>query len=327
MNIAPIHEMLRSVRELRGHGCQLPLYAAVAFGFRKAMDDWWPLSNVDELCLSVQRAGLSVELDCIFDPLTDRVHGQSYAPTTRAAARLYSPGTTGSPQSKVHVFVGRCRAEALDALQCGWYSLAVNGRVVRRPLVDNARLGRAFGYPECCVDFFIQKNNIPLYNSYAEAKRASRQLLWQCNALRKGSELMTIFHLPCSFDCVRTVEYTENLLKEIAQLDSLYAGMIEEAMKRTCLALSETYSCAFINAHVNKEGEVVYAAVEDLCERASARTLRDEERTNLLRRGDRFMIRDSLVVVKKGAETIGVIEARIDLGPRESAELFPFASE
>jgi hypothetical protein len=96
--------------------------------------------------------GLVVECDCVFKELDNGdIAGLEQTPTTKAAGERWQPRGSSNTGGLVHVFVSMKREWLDEALGAGWYPVAVNRRVVAKPVVDHLRFGLALGYPECCA--------------------------------------------------------------------------------------------------------------------------------------------------------------------------------
>ena len=208
----PMHpsDLLRDLIQGRGSTHQLSSYIALIAGLRRSLDDWIPPDRLDSWTRIAARLGLTVIPDCLFCDLAGAPY-TGVVPTTRATAEPWRSGASSGSRGMVHVFVSSSRERAEEALAAGWYSLVVHGRPITKPLVDHGRLGMAFGYPECCVKFFMSRNDWPRWNTLAESFKASRQTLWECNCLTKHTPCMMIYHMPCSFDCSATTAYSRSL--------------------------------------------------------------------------------------------------------------------
>jgi hypothetical protein len=252
--------LLRDLVEVRGSEQQLCQYVAVLSGIRRSLDDWIPINRFDAYKLFAARLGLVVEVDCLFKPITDDapVFGTNYMPTTRAAGACYHHGVDDNPATSVHVVVSSRSDWAAEALGSSWYSVAVDGRIVRKPLVDHVRFGRALGYPECCIQFFIRNNDFPRLNTIAQAAHASTTIHWEANCLAKHTPWMTIFHMPCSFDCGATRTYTAAVLSEVKRLDSDYTLKVESFLRQRFLLINEILCYALVNTRASADGRLAY---------------------------------------------------------------------
>lgn len=311
--------------EVRGGDLQLAAYVAVAAGARRSLDDWIAVDRWPAFTRLADRLGLAVEADCVFHPLDgDRPAGVELSPTTRARATPLAAGLGSDPRAAVHAFVSSRRDWAEEALACGWYSVAVGGRVVFKPLADFHRLGFAFGYPRCCVDFFLEHNDWPRSNSLAEALRRSNTLCWQTNRLLKSTPWMLVFHLPCAFDCSATREQGDAVIAALAEIDPPAARRVERRLRQMFLVFSER--AAFLLAGAERLGarRARYRRVVPLQRETSVQAPRERGYARVLTAGDELRIEDGTVHVLAGGRLRGTIESRCDLGVAEVPLLLDF---
>lgn len=96
-------------------------------------------------------------------------------------------------------------------------------------LAGHAALGALLGYPECCVEAFLERARTfdgpasPLHRSHEDTVHARAAL---ANATRPRAHLNSLFwpyrrHLitfyPCAFDCPRALRYATALAQELAR--------------------------------------------------------------------------------------------------------------
>lgn len=317
--------IFRDLVEVRASEAQVPQYAAVATGVRQALDDWVAPESLDDYRQVLARLSLSALVDCSFLPLsaTDRIHGLDYSPTTRAGGSRYVSSIKLPKNAVVHVIVSSRQDWAEETLAAAWYPVAVNGRVLRKPLVDHARLGGAFGYPMCCVDYFVRENDWTRRNMFAEAAKRSSRICWEANCFRKLTPWMTIFHMPCAFDCAKTIEYSHAVLAATAEFDAGFAQEIRDRASRMCLVFSEGFACVLLNAKRSNQ-TIGYSGVEDLHEGAPNRKSYDYTRIKVLQAGDEIEIGEQGVLVRKGGQVLTFLKACCDDGAVEVPNLFEF---
>ncbi len=145
----------------------LTQYVALMAGVRRSLDDWIPARNFNAFAELIAKLGLVLEVDCVFKHLDERsvYKGKELAPTTRAVGEQYPDGMDDDPRTEVHVIISPRADWAAETLQAGWYPVFVDSLMVRKPLIDHKSLGKAFGYPECCVNFFMSHNDWPKFNT------------------------------------------------------------------------------------------------------------------------------------------------------------------
>jgi hypothetical protein len=317
----------RDLVDVRGTEGQLPQYASVLTGTRKSMDDWIPVSRFDAYERLARRLGLVIRVDCVFKSraASDNVLGSEYAPTTRARGCLLADVLIDDPLADVHVVVSKRSDWADDTLAAAWYSVAVNNRVLTKPTIDHVRLGLAFGYPECCVRSFHRYNNWGHYCTLTEALRRSRALYWETNCLPRNTQWMTIFHLPCSFDCVRTRDQSREVLSAVREFDVEYADLIERFMRLPYLMINEKLAYALIGGTMIGPTRAVFDRAVDVYANTSFRERRDDLRSRALSASNEVVVTDDAVVASRDGRIVDVLELRCDRGIIEVPSLLDFS--
>lgn len=297
--------------KVRRTATHLSQYIAAMAEIRRSLDDWIPAENFDAFRRLAATGGLVVEVDSVFKPIAEEsaVIGLNLAPTTRAVGVPYSEGAGPEAGTHVHVVVSARADWAADTLAAGWYPVIVNGRMVRKPHVDHKRLGRAFGYPACCVDFFMSHNDWTRLNTLADAVKASKRLDWRANCLLKQTPWMTIFHMPCSFDCAATLEYSTAVISATRELDVEYAEKIEASLRQSFLVISEAASYVLEGARGTDGGRVAYEKATYVGGRAQY-----DRYSSPLAKGDELSVEDGVVFVWRGGQLVETLETRCDRG-------------
>jgi hypothetical protein len=317
----PWQGFLRNLVEIRSKEAMLTQYVAVLAGARRALDDWIPARHFNAFLELMKKHGLVVEVDCVFKHLAEEseVKGKNLAPTTRAVGVSYRDGMDEAPGTEAHVIVSSRADWAAETLAAGWYPVYVDSRMVRKPQVDHRWLGVAFGYPECCVDFFINHNDWPRFNTLADAANASSTLRWETNCLLKHSPWSTLFHMPCSFDCPATINYTNEVLQAVRELDAGYAEHIQASLKQHFLMISEGLCYMLAGAREGREGRTAYEKAVYV-----GGYVRYDHYSNLLASGNELKVSDGMIFIWRDGELIESIETRCDQGIAEVPMVFGF---
>ncbi len=317
----PWQGLLGELVELRQNEMLLTQYVAVIAGARRALDDWIPARHFEHFRQLISRHGLVVEVDCVFKSLDwqAEIRGKELAPTTRAVGLRYPAGVEDTPGTEIHVIVSSRADWAAETLESGWYPVFVNSRMVRKPQVDHKWLGVAFGYPECCVDFFIAHNDWPKFNTLADAAEASGRLRWEANCLLKHSPFSTIYHMPCSFDCPATIEYTERVLAGIEDFDPTYGARIRESLRQRFLMISEGQTYLLANARAGTQGRVAYDEAVFVGAHQQYNRLGRQ-----LAQGNELSIQDGIIFIWKGEELTESFETECHRGIIETPMLLNF---
>lgn len=297
--------------DVRSSEQQLAQYLAVRAGVRRALDDWIPGARFDAYCLVLAKLGLFVEVDCLFKPIAEAVHiaGAEIVPTTRAFGFPFRVGDEAPSGSVVHVVVSSRADWAAEAHASSWYSVVIGSRCIRKPLVEHLRLGSAFGYPECCVRFFLQHNDWPRMNTVADSAAASARFLWETNCFPRHTPWMTHFHLPCSFSCPRTRDYSTAVLAEVRAVDAGYAARIEQFMRLPYLVVNEVLCYALVGGRASGKGRATYEHAIYVGGQA-----RNDLYRECLALGDELEVADGSVFVMRRGRCVQTLEARCDSG-------------
>jgi hypothetical protein len=288
-----------------------PQFTAVAAGLRPAMDCWVPARNLDEFTKFAQGLGLAVSYDCAFRQLSveshDRVVGVETLCTTFAEGVRVE---NAQPGDCVHTFVADSEDTAERARACGWYPVVIKDRLFHKPVVDHLEFGRLLGYPDCCIDFFGKSNNWNKTNSYAEAYLKTP---WRCdhrtNCFGKNLGFSLTFHIPCRFDCEKTIDQSDALLKFLWQHEPDYAAACLRLLRKPVLSLNEREIILLDGTFLTKD-RVIYRDALDLFS-----TPKDVVQT--IKSGNAVELRGQYVLVFHDSDLVDVLECRCDrYGPR-----------
>jgi hypothetical protein len=306
---------------VRANELQLSPYLAVMAGARRSLDDWISPARLDDYRRLMTRLGLVVEIDCVFRPLPEEgIFGVDIAPTTRAVGASFPQGADGEPNSTVHVIVSSRPDWASETLAAAWYPLAIGGRIVAKPKIDHLRLGRAFGYPECCVNSFMRNNNWASLNTLYESSRVTHEFRWQTNCLPTLTPWILVFHMPCSFDCPATCEQAVRTIEAIRSIDPDYAARIVSYLRQTFLSINERV-CFVLHDAKTTGKSTTYSGMTDIhFLKRNVQSERERKYGAALARGDAIRIEDGLVYVYSAGRLRETMETRCDLGVTE----FPF---
>lgn len=303
--------ILQDLVEARGSELQLAQYIAVLAGIRKSLDDWVPAPRLETYHRALKKIGLHVEIDCLFRPLpeTSHVWGADAVPTTRAVGMEYRAEAEPDSATTVHVIVSSRADWAGEALAAAWYSVAVEDRIVRKPLIDHVRFGHALGYPDCCVQFFMNHNDWPRMNTLSETLKNSTRICWETNSFPKHTVWMSVFHIPCAFDCAATRSHATAVLAAVRDVDRRYAEHIELFMHHPVLVVSEVLCYALVGGRLTATGRVAYQQAIYL-----GGERRSDAYTRSLANGDEVAVSDGTIFIWRGNRLTRTLETRCDRG-------------
>ncbi len=102
-------------------------------------------------------------------------------------------------------------------------------------------LGELFGYPRCCINFFINclKNKEPNYVFYSYLNTKSNKISFLLNNL---SVYRLISYFPCSYECKESLNFATKLFKNLPREQKIKT---EEALKRDILIWNEEKMIGF----------------------------------------------------------------------------------
>jgi len=312
---------LDQIISTRSHCGQLYQYAAVLLGIKPAIDDWLPVHTVPAFLATCRALGLFVETDVVFLDLPEDaiVSGASRLCTTRADALIWDPSADYPSGAQLHVFAGLEQSAVKEAWRRGWYPVVINGQVVDKPLTDFIAFGRSLGYPACCIEAFSKHNDWRRSNSYEVAWERTRLTASALtNPFGRHTPWSYIFHLPCSFDCSATKEYSKALRESLHKEQPGYAKQIESFNKLIFFVTNENRAYA-LQGELKNPDQAHYRSSFFL-----GGLKREDVYGPLLARGNELSIRDNLVFVLQNGELKGIIETRSDCFGPEAPLLIQF---
>lgn len=122
------------------------------------------------------------------------------------------------------------------------HSLAQEARIAETHF-DHQRFGTLLGYPQCCVQFFIEhlEDAEKLHHDHTLIS-ASRSVIFNplLNISLQFFDWRIISHYPCHFNCPASVEQAERMLKAIERHDEELAEKIRLHLRTLVLYDDET---------------------------------------------------------------------------------------
>jgi hypothetical protein len=272
---------------------------SLVLGIKPLMDDWIPRSLLQPFIDVCSSYGLFVKADAIHypvnpDKLPQEVLGREYITTTSA----FGFPVNTDLEASVHVFISKDRERLKRGM---WYPVIIRNRIVERPRIDVLKYGHDLGYPDCCVEFFRKFNNWSRYNFLYEIYKNSKgpgHLF--CNPLTKDYIYSYIYHMPCSFNCRRTIELTGLLRSEIKKREPEFVTSIDRHLALPFLVFFERKFYAFEG--FIQDGRLYYEKVyfPDSWGPGSVYL-------KILESGDNLHIENGNVLVYRGRKPVSVI--------------------
>lgn len=293
-------------------GDQLPSFLAVVYGLKPAMDLWITPENWNAFHVLVTELGLAYYVDTYFDPYSDQLQSiasDNFTTTRAALSRTFNTNT------QAHVFLARTSEALYKAVNAGWYPLVIDGYVVNKHRLDHNTFGEALGYPLCCQEFFLKRNNWHDDNTFYAAYQNTAHLPDKfSNGFLRHTMFSLAAYIPCSMSCATTIAYAKKLHGMIAQEFPAYAQEIERHLASPILCLSELRVYRFTGEVFSPTG-VEYSQVERIYTSTESDSVYDQ-----LQQGNRCVLDGPIVYIYKGQHLIATHVAR---GDRHGPEM-PF---
>lgn len=236
LRFQPGHPALLQLARAKGTCAGLPQILSVAAGVRPATDDWVPYAAFDSYAQGIAALGLAVIKDAVFLPVgTGSALGTDYLTTTRA--RGASPEqATGS--DVLHVFIGANLTSAERAQVAGWYPLVIRDAVAAAAWSDAEAFGVALGYPACCINSFLEHNS---WNELGHLQRLGnpKGVDPERNFFARNIGMSWTFPIPCSWNCLASLEQALASRDAMRRADPEYADLIDAISEVPVLIFSE----------------------------------------------------------------------------------------
>ncbi len=148
---------------------------------------------------------------------------------------------------EVHVFFARDAATARRVADLERaFVRAERGPDPMGAAVFAREMGRALGYPRCCIEAFVAAGpDATLDDLHRQAHARSRAFWWPLNCLDPASPFRLIPHVPCRFDCEASLAMAQAVA---ARLDRLFPGLrgtAETLLSRLVLVLGSGRAVAW----------------------------------------------------------------------------------
>ncbi|MDP1629022.1 MAG: DUF483 domain-containing protein, partial [bacterium] len=300
----------REYAEIQGGGAPLAIFMAAVLGLKPAHDLWIKKKDSPIFKKICRKYRLFCETDLASQNrfnlnLTKAVGGKTL--TTTIAQGLWPE--LADPGDKIHIFISRTKKGLKEAFGPGWYPLVINGRVFNKPYFDHIRFGRALGYPECCVKFFRRFNDWNhysfLYEIYKNTKGKPRYL---ANCLIKNTPYSYIYHMPCSFDCRKTIAWVEKIREAVLKKEPDYVRRIDKHLKLPCLVFEVriiyTFEGELKNNHLFYRKVYPGGVVSNF-----------DFYGKILARGDNLLVKNDDVHIFKGQRLFKIIKSQKNKKP------------
>jgi len=226
---------------------QLIMFMAVVLGIKPAMDDWIPKKRLPKFNNLCRKYGLKIKEDVAFFDIDNpkvktAIGGETLTTTIAKGMRVHN----ASAEDMVHVFISKSKGNLDKAFVNGWYPVMIKNRVSQKPYIDLLKFGYGLGYPDCCIQFFRHFNDWRKYSHLFEIfKNTKGDPSFLCNPFTKDMVYGYIYHMPCSFNCAKTIHLAGELREAIKEKEPELIERIDEHLKMPFLIFYETIMYAF----------------------------------------------------------------------------------
>ncbi len=278
------------------------------------MDLWVKKERWESFIRFVNEFGLKYEVKDYFEN-SKKENSGNFLTTTNATLNFNF--TVGN---EAHVFISKSKDNCVKAMASGWYPLFLNGNLIEKNYLDHIKFGKVLGYPECCINFFILKNNWQNNNHYYAAfQNSNGRHNYLCNCLLRHTKYSLIPHICCSFNCSKSALYSNELMSIIEKEKGEYFQKLKSNLLRPALVLSEKKIFQFEGKQINKE-ELVYSKVK-----AVNPTDLNGPMITCLKQANRVILDANIVRIYNNSKLLNTFQIRTDRYEPEAPFFFmPF---
>ena len=225
---------------------QFLVFYSVYLWVKKTIDIRIPDDKFNDFIKFCEKYNLYYKYDVKFVDLTNfsyfkKVIGNEILTTTKTIWVKISDKRKWS----IHFFVWKNKDDVEWAYNYWWYPVVIWNRVIPKPYHDLLEFWYYLGYPSCCRKFFMEKNDWRYYNFPYEIYKNSGKFDYRCNWFWKDFLYSPIYHMPCSYSCEKTIEYTEKILYFVKKEDPYLYKDIVWYLKLPVLSVREKVLFAF----------------------------------------------------------------------------------
>jgi len=190
-------------------------------------------------------------------------------------------GSGGPSRWKLsHVFFSPVadRVEEAASLERAYVNAEEGARPMGADVFARA-MGRILGYPDCCVQAFVDAGSTATTTDLLRAAfKRSRAFDWRLNCLDPRSPLTLVPHVPCSFDCRPSRELAHRIAGSLTGIFPYLDGTAGNLLGRTVLFVDADRCVAFTGEPDSDGQGLTYTVADRLGARPPAGTGPDKSR-------------------------------------------------
>jgi hypothetical protein len=187
---------------------------------------------------------------------------------------------------------------------------------------DRKLLGEVLGYPDCCVEFFLDNANA-VYPAESFRKTIGKPSYYANNVMKmesrlnserlkiyqqdigfgtRTSNLFLISHVPCSYTCKKSMEIGRNVLSLIEKESPEFAGKLVGTLKRPFLFFDD-FNWMIFDGKI-KNDTLTYASI------LPPASMLPESLIKKFREGDASKVGKKSIEIFKDGKIVHVIEKK-----------------
>jgi hypothetical protein len=209
-------------------------------------------------------------------------------------------------------YVGATPEAAQAAVDAERAMIAAVGREAPVTRRLNEALGRALGYPECCIDAFLPRCDVPNAVLRFEAlRRTGASAFALLNDVDPRRALIS--HFVCRYDCAASLQYARAVLDAVAAVDATRARELAAALAGVVVLFPDGGAVQLDEAHPAGAGRYVYGSTT-----VHARPSGDARWCDVLARADEVRMDHGVLVASRAGEPLAslpVEDERVQIRP------------
>lgn len=238
---------------LKGSISTLPQIIAVSAGIKPCFDDWIDSDKWHEYRAILEELNLFYKIESVFIKSNlESTIGKEFLNTTKFAGSFSNSIEDQNANASYHVIISKGVKTVEEGFRNSWYPIAINNRITVKPHIDHYWFGLSLGYPMCCSKYFYMNNDWNNNSIYAKLNKRNRRFNFLCNNFLKNLGFSYIFHIPCSFNCKKTIKYAEKLQNAITNISPKYVEKMNDMLKLPILHFHENCSYVLIEGKKNR---------------------------------------------------------------------------
>jgi len=151
---------------------------------------------------------------------------------------------------------------------------------------NHKKLGKALGYPSCCIEFFEKhnKDQEKRFNDYLLKSLSSSKghvFPFHTNIAARHFDLALLSHFPCSFHCKESKKQAESRLKIAEEYSIQYEAILRKMLKEPII-YTENYGIFMLRDAKLKDSKLTYSGIMATKENKLTSLLRNNNKLKII---------------------------------------------